>query len=73
MTSTAFQGDIGAVLGLLLDPEAGNAAEATSRVHCKYIAGALHLRDSVSGLTLLGQAVALGSDEAVQPILAAVR
>ena len=42
-TPPALQEDIGAVLRLLLDPNAGSAAEERSRIHSEHIAGALHL------------------------------
>lgn len=64
LTVVPVQGDVGVVLGVLLNP----AGKPFSPV-----AGCLALWDAKSGHTLLGQVVASGNQEALPPILGAVR
>ena len=65
----AVQDDIKAVLEILLDAYMG---VPTDKWH-ECVAEALQLRDAESGLTVLGQAVVKGDNEAVPPLLDAVR
>ena len=66
------QNDMGAVLEILLIPI--RATPAIEPLNCcEHIIAALQMQDPKSGVTLLGQAVAWGYDEAIPPILGAVR
>ena len=69
-SESAVQGDMGAVLEILLSPQ-GHYVSMNYRG--PVIAAALQSQDPKSGLTLLGQAVAAGHSEAVAPILDAAR
>ncbi len=64
----AMQVDRGILLDLLLNPGDG---WPTGKYELS--AAALQMRNPKSGVTLLGQAVAWGYDEAIPPILTAVR
>ena len=65
-----MQNDMRLVLDTLLDPnECRNAAQA----YKEHIQSALSMPDPKSGVTLLGQAVAWGYDQALTPILHAIR
>ena len=71
----AVQKDVGPVLELLLGLPSGvdDSTDQKPEAQFKRVVAALRLRDSESGLTLLGQAVAWKCYEAVPPLLDAVR
>ena len=71
--SVIAQSDMGVVLGILLDPITDVGAHLTKADHLLQVAAALQSWDPDSGLILLGQAVTFGYDDAVLPILNAVR
>ena len=63
-----MQNDMGAVLKVLLMVKKG-----VTPYQPEDVIAALQMQDPKSGVTLLGQAVAWGYDEAIPPILDAVR
>ena len=62
---------MGVVLGILLNPQ--SEPNVDSDEGNPMLAVALDLRDPKTGVTMLGQAVAWGYDEAVSPIMEALR
>ena len=69
--SAAAQNAMGTMLEILLSR--GNQLHLNKEEGVETLAAALVMRDAKSGVTLLGQAVAWGYDEAIPPILDAVR
>ena len=69
----AVQNNMGAVLDILLNPKRGVSPYHPVKDYREHIIAALQMQDPKSGVTLLGQAVAWGYDEALLPILDAVR
>ena len=61
------------VLGILLNADTEASLDKSDASQHQHIAGALRMYDAGSGHTVLSQAVVRGCDEAIPPILDAVR